>query len=366
MNDAITPQRSRRVSRNSSLSKLFSGFQWLYDFAAECIAKCDNLTETNYQLGMEHAANGRVNDAILRFRITLWLAPEHVDTMYNLGCMYLHKGMRAEAMAMFVKVLRKIPNHEAALYMVSTIDPSVLKPEMLPKSYPYGMAVERFENLSGIYDYEQQMKQYQLPALLHQLLHAEFRHGEPRNNFADLGCGTGLCGIQFREEFTNMIGVDLANSMLDHAYRRVDRRGVMVYNRLVHQLISQYLTEADPKSLDVAICISVFPYLGDVGYVFEELKRVLRPGGLFACSFDIHPGNLDYGVLAKTGYFGQNLNYILRLAKENNFKTVRTGSVMAYPGHPVELCFFRLQDPSKPAEEDSAASDNIQHPTPQS
>lgn len=365
MDETITTASTKKETR-SNLAALASGFSWLSDFFSDAIAKCENLTETNFDLACKMAANGRVDDAIMRFKITLWLAPDHLDSMYNLGCMYLHKGNRAQAMEMFVKVLRKVPDHQPSLYMVASIDPSVLKPEMLPKHLPFEIAIERFEGMANSYDYEQQVQKYQLPSLLHQLLHQSFRRDEILNNLVDLGCGTGLCGIQFREEFTNLIGVDIANGMLDMAYRRVDRRGVMVYNRLIHQSIVQYLSDADANHIDVAICASVFPYLGDVNYVFEGLKRVLRTGGVFACSFDPHPGNVDYGVLAKTGYFGHNLNYILRLAKEHGFKTIRTGSVMAHPGHPVELCIFRKQDKSATlsTDEDDAASDNGIHPAP--
>jgi len=211
---------------------------------------------------------------------------------------------------------------------------------------PYEMAVDYFDNLSGNYDYQMQMSQYQMPALLHQFMRTVMGD-QMRNNLLDLGCGTGLCGAQFREEFTNTVGVDLSNSMLDMAYRKTDRRGVLIYTRLIHQDLRYYLTEAEPESMEIALCISVFPYLGEVDEVFSGVRKVLRKGGLFACSFDPYIYSGDFGLMPTTGDFGHNIDYILRLAKQNGFEVVRTGPVPAYAQRLMELCIFRVPDPNQ-------------------
>lgn len=315
-------------------------FGWIVDGIQEIIYKFSNLPETNFRLGCEMIGNGRIDDAILRFKMCLWLAPNYLDALYSLGCLYHHKGDDQAAMDAFVKVLRQDPVNENTLYMVSTINPALLKPEMQPKTMPFGMALEYFEGIAMAYDQTQQTDGYQIPALLHQFLHQAF-DGKRFNDLVDLGCGTGLCGAQFREEFTNTIGVDMANNMLDVAYRRVDRRGVMIYNRLVNQDLHYYLDEADSNITDVALCMSVFPYLGDLEAIFAGIKKVLRPGGFFACTFDPlnRPG--DYGVMTSTGYFGHSIDYVLRLAKANGLETIRTGGVRAYPERMVDLCIFR-------------------------
>lgn len=330
-----------KPEKRGFFSSLREGFGWFGEFIDSVWAKSQNLVQTNYELGCEMVGRGEINDAVRRFKIALWLQPDHVPSLYNLGCLYHHLGQEREALDCFVKALKKEPMNENAIYMASTINPELIKPELRPRTVPYQMVLEHFDGLAGFYDQEQQHKLYQLPTLLHQLLGAEMDSNHSRHDLVDLGCGTGLCGAQFREQFANIVGVDISNNMLDEAYRRFDSRGVKIYTRLAHQDLRSFLKDAPAESIDVATCISVFPYLGDVRPVFEELKRTLRPQGLFACSFDPYHQRNSAGIMTNTGYFGHDVNYIIQLAQEFGFETLRTGEVQAYQNDTKQLCIFK-------------------------
>lgn len=316
-------------------------FGGVFDWVEELQRKFENLTETSFHLACQMAGQGRINDAQLRLRVALWITPDHVPSLYNLGCIYHHKKQNDLAMQCFTKVLRKIPTHENALFMVCSINPTLLKEQVRPKTMPYGMAVEYFEGVAQGYEYDQQMKGYQLPVMTHQLLNPLVDDYGVRRDLIDLGCGTGLATIQFQEQFANVVGVDFSSGMLDQAYRKMDRRGVKLFNRLINQDMRVFLQEAKDASFDVAVCLQALKYVGDAGLVFGELSRVLRAGGLFACSVDPYVQPQGFGLMVKSGYFGHSVNYLLSLAEQAGLEVVRTGEVLGYTNQHVNLCIFR-------------------------
>ncbi len=332
------PQSQGLMIFMREMREMFSGtFDWIEGLQR----KFENLTETSYDLACKMAGEGRIKDALFRFRVALWITPDHVPSLYNLGCIYHHLKQDDLAMHCFTKVLRKVPNHENALFMVCSINPHLLKEQVRPKTMPYAMAIEYFDGVAQGFEYDQQMKGYQLPVMTHQLLNPLIDSYGSRHDLLDLGCGTGLAAIQFQEQFANVVGVDFSNAMLDVAYRKMDRRGVKLFNRIIHQDLRMYLMEAKDNSFDVALCLSVLKYVGDATIVFSELARVLRPGGLFALSADLYVQPNGFGLMPKSGYFGHSVNYLLNLAEQAGFETVRTGELLGYTNQHVNLCIFR-------------------------
>ncbi len=353
----IEPNMQPPQKKEGVIRSLAGGATWLADFIDMAWAKFQNLTETNYRLACQMVRQGRIEEGMRRFKITLWLSPNHVPSLYNLGCLYQHVGNKKQALECFVKVLRLQPTNEEALYMVSGIKPELIKPEMRPRRMPPLMAIEYFDTQATIYDQHQQAQQYRMPVMVHQFLHTELDSDMQRHDMLDLGCGTGLCGIQFRGEFSNIIGVDISNAMLDEAYRRLDDRGVKIYTRLMHQEARLAMREMKAESIDVILAISLFRYVGDLQGMFELMHQVLRVGGYVACSFDPYGQRGQYGLMQQTGYFGHDVNYVLQHAQNAGFSVVRTGEVMGYPNVAQELCIFRKISANKHAEQPESPID---------
>lgn len=322
----------------AQLSSLFSDVKRFID---ESWVKLNHLTETNYDLGFRMAHEGRIEDAIFRFRVTLWLSPEHEGALYNLGCLYQHKGQIDKALALFKRVIARNPNHANAIYRVATINPALLKAEMQPQTVPPIQLVEYFDQYAPNYDADMAQQVYRLPDLLHQLLRPMLGNITRQQNMLDIGCGTGLIGEQFREDFANLVGVDLSNFMLDVAYRRVDNRGVKLYNHLVHMDVRHYLADPETPAFDVAVAMSVLPYIGELSLLASQLGRIIRPGGYIALSFDLYHQPEGFGVMPETGFFGHSLSYVMQVMKDAGFVSRRTGEVEARVGKQVQLCFFQ-------------------------
>ena len=325
----------------STIDAMGAGLSWVSQFIDDTWVKINNLTQTNYDLACRMVHEGRIDDAIFRFKVTLWLAPGHILSMYNLGCLYEHKGLRQQALEYYKKILKVDPKHEAALYMVATLDPSLLKADMRPTYVPLPMIVEYFDQLAAGYDVSMQQTMYKLPALTHQLLHQHIDERFEKRNLLDLGCGTGLAGAQFREEFVNVFGVDLSPRMLEIANTRFDRRGVKIYARLVQQDIRVYMNSLQTPVAQVALAISVLPYIGMLDSFFAGLQRALVLNGFCVLSFDLYKEPGGYGVLPETGYFGHHPDYVKTVAEKFGFDLLRMGEVEANAGKRAELCIFR-------------------------
>jgi predicted TPR repeat methyltransferase len=95
----------------------------------------------------------------------------------------------------------------------------------------------------------------------------------------DLGCGTGLMGVQLRPIVKTLVGVDLSHQMLEKAEVRA------IYNELVCRDIIEF-TKSDTRSYDLVTSTDVFVYLGDLSVVFDAVNRRLRVGGYFAFSVE--------------------------------------------------------------------------------
>jgi ubiquinone/menaquinone biosynthesis C-methylase UbiE len=88
----------------------------------------------------------------------------------------------------------------------------------------------------------------------------------------DVGCGTGFIFDLAHDLFQHMEGIDLTPEML----ARVTPRG-----NLTVRLGEAENLPFPPSSFDVVTCYSVLHHIEDLEVVFSEIRRVLKPGGLF-------------------------------------------------------------------------------------
>ena len=102
---------------------------------------------------------------------------------------------------------------------------------------------------------------------------------EPGSVVLDIGCGAGtdlLIAAQMTGPTGRVIGVDMTPAMLDRAGESARELG------LENVELNESLIESLPledASVDVAISNGVIDLVPDKDAVFDELDRVLRPGG---------------------------------------------------------------------------------------
>lgn len=108
----------------------------------------------------------------------------------------------------------------------------------------------------------------------------------PGDRVLDLGCGEGRHAITaYLEGAVHIVGLDLSSNDLNTAKERFRDFAVDDENRSVAFLRASglQLPFAD-ASFDKVICAEVLEHIPDCQSVLDEIRRVLKPGGVFAAS----------------------------------------------------------------------------------
>jgi SAM-dependent methyltransferase len=101
----------------------------------------------------------------------------------------------------------------------------------------------------------------------------------PGSVVLDLGCGAGtdlLIAAQMTGPGGRVIGVDMTTAMLDQARASAENMGLSEVE--LHESLIESLPLED-ASVDIVISNGVIDLVPDKEAVFDEIDRVLRPGG---------------------------------------------------------------------------------------
>jgi malonyl-CoA O-methyltransferase len=109
----------------------------------------------------------------------------------------------------------------------------------------------------------------------------------------ELGCGTGLDTQWLAERAAEVIALDFSPGMLAVARRRLDAHNV----RFTAHDISKRLPVDDGR-IDLVVASLVLEHLRDLRPLFAEVRRVLRPGGMFLMC-ELHPYRQLMGAQAR-------------------------------------------------------------------
>jgi len=117
---------------------------------------------------------------------------------------------------------------------------------------------------------------YRTPARTAELLHQNL--ADPKAVILDVGCGTGLAGEALTKPGLYTIdALDYSAAMLEVARHRG------IYRNLIEADLNAPLALPD-EAYDALICTGTFTHAHVGANCLGELFRVLKPGGLFACT----------------------------------------------------------------------------------
>jgi predicted TPR repeat methyltransferase len=248
---------------------------------------------------------GRLDESLASFTIALELDPHNADTWYGVGVVLLRQGDPLRASSYFERALDVAPNHTGARYMRDALSGQA-------RTRPDESFVrDLFESYAPYYD-EHMLEQlgYRAPELLCNTL-ADVLNGAPKLRVLDLGCGTGLVGSRLRPQAAQLIGVDLAQGMLNRA------RALACYDRLECCDVVEYLRKQQQATQDLVIAADLFIYFADLEETFAAIKRVLQPGGIFAFTVEEHrSGGWSVGP---SGRFRHSRAYLETLRNELDY-----------------------------------------------
>lgn len=249
-------------------------------------------------------------EAVKCYREALRFDPEYVEAYSNLGAVLAKEGQFEEAKECCQKALQFQPDYTMPRYLLA-----VLGGGETPRQAPLDYVKELFDDYSERFDESLVGQlQYRGPELIFQAVQKAIDLEAATLDVLDLGCGTGLCGLLFRNFARTLVGVDLSPKMIEKARSR------KIYDELVMGDISS-LPVSSGKTYDLIVAGDVFIYIGDLSPAFATCSSVLKPGGLLA--FSTEPGeDSETFALRTTGRYVQSAGYIRTLAAANGLEEV--------------------------------------------
>ena len=131
----------------------------------------------------------------------------------------------------------------------------------------------------------------------------------------DLGCGTGLLGLEFVDENISLLGLDTSEGML-----HVFAQKTLDYPQIESLLLNLEEQTID-KKFDLIVSSMAFHHLTNPATMIRKLKGMLNKGGKLAIvdldeeDGSFHPDPANMGVK----HFGFSKNILEKWAQDNQF-----------------------------------------------
>ena len=333
--------------------------------------------ETRLRLALALHRLGQVDEAVDQCRRAVVLRPGHADTRNALGTLLQEQGFHDDAVAAYREAIRLDPTHGEAPYNLATALQAVGRVEEAVQGYRAALAATpRFTKvhralgklLYGLGDVPGALEVYrewaaiapddpeathlvaacsgqdvpdrassefvrthfnefarhfdrQLtglgycgPELVHRALGPYISGVERSWDVLDAGCGTGMSGLPLRPLARRLVGVDLAEKMLELA------AGRKVYDALEAVDLVTYL-EWHPSEFDLVAAADTVVYFGRLDPFFAGVARALRKDGLFVFTAEDWAGGAEPGfTLDPGGRYAHTRDYLLRTLGDAGFR----------------------------------------------
>jgi predicted TPR repeat methyltransferase len=217
-------------------------------------------------LGEAMLASGNLPTAIGEFQRALRLDPHLDEARIALGRAWLEAGEPDKALEAFAQVDASDPNITAHIAQAEA---------MRTQSRSEARYVRHLFDQFSI-DYDARMRgqlAYRAPEILREMA-ALVLTKQTGLAILDLGCGTGLAGLAFRDMAARLDGIDLSPAMIEKA------RGLSIYDALVVGDIQSGLAAFD-RAYDLVLAADTVVYLGDLGPLLLQIATRLSPYGMF-------------------------------------------------------------------------------------
>ena len=271
-----------------------------------------DYAEAYNNIGVTLNAKRDYEGAINAYHQSLLINPDFVGAHYNLGSSLQSQGKTDEAIKTYKRVLELDPGNVNAKHILSALS------GQQTASAPNVYVEELFDDYAIRFDESlvDQLK-YNVPKLIAELI-LEYQSDAPLGSVLDLGCGTGLAGVELKGFCQEVEGIDLSKKMLAKAGQK------NVYSKLSHIGIEEYLAEA-PLDFDLFLSTDVFIYVGELTEVFRLIKSRNRRHGRLAFSTE-HTQKADF-FLEKSGRYSHSKGYIESLCDKFDYQLLNFSTI---------------------------------------
>jgi predicted TPR repeat methyltransferase/Flp pilus assembly protein TadD len=281
-------------------------------------------------IGSAYAAAGYDELAVVAMETAVKLDTTSTVPLERLAKHHITARRPREAIGVLRRILRRDPTHAHARFLLAgltgedkapaatgpaaTPDDSAPAPTTLVESPPAELIADLFDTYAPKFDQHLvEVLRYCVPKSLAALVATTAAPAERSWRVLDLGCGTGLAGVEVRAYARSLIGSDLSPRMIARARARE------IYDELhVEDLTA---TLARVRDVDLIVAADVFIYVGALDATFAACATALRAGGLLAFSVE-RSASADV-VLQKTLRYAHSDAYIRRLASAHGLAVER-------------------------------------------
>jgi predicted TPR repeat methyltransferase len=237
--------------------------------AREAAAMAPGVSDAALVLGQALLAAGHLPTAIAEFQRALELDSSDAARL-ALGSAWLEAGEAERA----IQILTAIASTSD---LTGEAAAKIAKAEAMRRAARSSPGYVRYLFDQFAPDYDRRMLDdlsYRAPRVLRGLADMVMIAEPDRLAILDLGCGTGLSGLAFKDLAARLDGVDLSPKMVEAARTRG------IYDALRVGDIEAVLAETGPD-YDVMLAADTLVYLGDLAPVFAGVRGRLKQGGFF-------------------------------------------------------------------------------------
>ena len=250
---------------------------------------------------------GKPDEAIEAYKKAISIKPDYAEAYNNIGNTLIAEGKLEEAAEAYNKAIAIKPDYGSAKHMLSALSGTT------PKTAPREYVEELFDDYSEKFEDSLVNKlEYKTPKLIRNIL-IKSDSNKSLGSILDLGCGTGLFGLEIKDHCSKLEGIDLSNKMLSVAKQK------NVYDTLSQSDIVEYLS-TKPLDFEYYVAADVFVYVGDLSEIFRLIKSRNRKSGKLV--FSTEHSEVDGYHILESGRYSHSKTYIESLCKEFDYKIV--------------------------------------------
>ena len=261
--------------------------------------------EAHNNLGNTLEQLGRLEESQVSFTQAIVLEPNFPEAYFNLANTLRELGRFDQAGSSYSKTLALKPNYSSAKHLLAALTGEATV--TAPQDYVEGL----FDNYAAKFE-NSLVKNlgYKIPKVIAEMIINNNRC-DFLGSMMDLGCGTGLFGVEIEQFCEYLEGIDLSEKMLGEAKKKG------VYKKLVKGDILDYLSHEN-LNFDYFVATDVFIYIGDLSDIFRLIKTRNKVSGKLAFSTEHYDG--DGFFLEQSGRYSHSRRYIEGLCRKFGYK----------------------------------------------
>lgn len=182
--------------------------------------------------------------------------------------------------------------------------------------------IEKFNQMANKYDTPERI---QMATIIADTIRGQLEDSKGKKAI-DYGCGTGLVGMQLRNDFQSILFIDASSNMIEQVQEKVSQLKVKNATTLCCDFTSQYPNELHA---DYIMMAQTLLHIKEVRLVLLSLHKMLNKGGhLLIVDFD-----KNESIVSDDVHNGFEQEKLLELIKEIGF--TKASSRIFYQGKKI-------------------------------